>query len=48
MKQLKVVVNDNPSNLLTQAGGYVTANFIINLTLHLKILHRILDLLLKQ
>ena len=28
MKQLKVVVNDNPSNLLTQAGGYVTANFI--------------------
>lgn len=28
MKQLKVVVNDTPSNLLTQSGGYVTANFI--------------------
>ena len=28
MKQLKVVVNDTPANLLTQAGGYVTANFI--------------------
>lgn len=28
MKQLKVVVNDTPSNLLTQAGGYVTANFV--------------------
>lgn len=28
MKQLKVVVNDTPSNLLTQAGGYITANFV--------------------